>query len=59
MLTEIYIEALLVDEEPADEDWEACDIIPVLSWNIISKLNRSIYSIRRNHCPDSTPPTFT
>jgi len=26
MLTEIYIEALLVDEELADLVWEACDI---------------------------------
>jgi hypothetical protein len=25
MLTEIYIEALLVDEEVADQVWEACD----------------------------------
>ena len=25
MLTEIYIEALLVDEELADQDWEAFD----------------------------------
>ena len=25
MLTEIYIEALLVDEELADQVWEACD----------------------------------
>ncbi len=25
MLTEIYIEALLVDEELADQDWEAWD----------------------------------
>ena len=25
MLTEIYIEALLVDEELADEVWEACE----------------------------------
>jgi hypothetical protein len=35
MLTEIYIKALLVDEELADEVWEAWDVHPASSWNII------------------------
>jgi len=35
MLTEIYIEALLIDEELADQVWAAWDVTPVLSWNII------------------------
>jgi len=35
MLTEIYIEALLIDEELADQDWADWDVIPVSSWNII------------------------
>ncbi len=35
VLTDIYIEALLVDEELADQVWEAWDIIPASSWNNI------------------------
>ncbi len=42
MLTELYIEALLVDEELADQVWEAWDkgeideTIAVLAWRIMS-----------------------
>ena len=42
MLTEIYIEALPVDEELADQVWEAWDkgeideTIAVLAWRIMS-----------------------
>ncbi len=39
MLTEIYIEALLVDEELADQVWDAGEIdetIAVLAWWITS-----------------------
>jgi len=33
MLTEIYIEALLVDEELADQVWEAWDVGEIMiSW---------------------------
>lgn len=41
MLTEIYIEALLVDEKPADQVWEAridenvTDSPPVFAWCLI------------------------
>ncbi len=42
MLTEIYIEALLVDEELADQVWEAWDVgeidetTAVLAWWLMS-----------------------
>ena len=43
MLTEIYIEALLVDEELADQVWEvlaACEIdkaTAYLAWNLLAE----------------------
>ncbi len=45
MLTEIYIEALLVDEELADQVWEACDAGEIddqlawLAWWLITSSN--------------------
>ena len=42
MLTEIYIEALLVDEEVADQIWEAwdkgeiADLMAMLAWLLVS-----------------------
>jgi len=42
MLTEIYIEALLVDEELADQVWKACeageidDAIACIAWMMIA-----------------------
>ncbi len=42
MLTEIYIEALLVDEELADQVWEAwfageiCGLAACVSWYVIA-----------------------
>ncbi len=51
MLTEIYIEALLVDEELADQIWEAWDggdideATAFLSWWLIADgYTRSIFS---------------
>ena len=48
MLTEIYIEALLVDEELADQVWEAWDkgeiddsIAWVAWWLIVEKANKA------------------
>ena len=47
MLTEIYIEALLVDEELADQVWEAWDKGEIddqvvwLAWRLIAK--RPVY----------------
>ena len=41
MLTEIYIEALLVDEESADQVWEAWDageigdLAALISWRLL------------------------
>ncbi len=35
MLTELYIEALLVDEELADMVWEAWGVLPAASWNLV------------------------
>ncbi len=32
MLTEIYIEALLVDEELADQVWQAGEIDDLITW---------------------------
>ncbi len=45
MLTEIYIEALLVDEELADQVWEAWDALEIddfvaaCAWWIVAALN--------------------
>ena len=36
MLTEIYIEALLVDEELADQVWEIHDLCALVLWAILS-----------------------
>ncbi len=41
MLTEIYIKALLVDEELADQVWEAWDIddqLACIGWMLIASL---------------------
>ena len=49
MLTEIYIEALLVDEEAADQVWEAWDKgeiddqVAWLSWWLIATVFSGIY----------------
>jgi len=43
MLTEIYIEALLVDEELADQAWDAGEINDLeawLAWAIITHIDR-------------------
>ncbi len=46
MLTETYIEALLVDEDLADQDWEVWDtgeiddLTAALAWMLISGLIR-------------------
>ncbi len=46
MLTEIYIEALLVDEEPADQVWEAwnmreiSDAVAYTAWILIAAARR-------------------
>ncbi len=51
MLTDIYIEALLVDEELADQVWEAWDAgeignqIAYLAWMLIA----GIYSANDQH----------
>ncbi len=50
MLTEIYIEALLVDEELADQVWEAWDAgeiddqVAWLAWAIITHIDRFFYA---------------
>ncbi len=50
MLTETYIEALLVDEEQADQDWEARvkgeidDLIAWYAWAIITHIDRFFYA---------------
>ncbi len=50
MLTEIYIEALLVDEELADQVWEAWDKGKIdneaawLAWAIITHIDRFFYA---------------
>jgi len=42
MLTEVYIEALLVEEELADRDWEAWDLektedaVALLAWLMVA-----------------------
>ncbi len=47
MLTEIYIEALLVDEELADQVWEAWDkgeiddVVAYTAWILIAAARRS------------------
>ena len=55
MLTEIYIEALLVDEELADQVWEAWD------WGAISEFMRktsdSAKYIPTRNGSDAAPPT--
>ena len=44
MLTEIYIEALLVDEELADQVWEVCDAdetdnqTACIAWTLLAML---------------------
>ncbi len=49
MLTEIYIEALLVDEELADQVWEAWDKgeiedqVASLAWWLITSCNLKIF----------------
>jgi hypothetical protein len=51
MLTEIYIEALLVDEELADQVWEAWDVLEIddqvacIAWMLIVK--RPLYAQER------------
>ncbi len=51
MLTEIYIEALLVDEDLADQVWEAWDAdetddqVAWLAWWLIAK--RPVYARKR------------
>ena len=45
MLTEIYVEALLIDEEAADEVWEAWDKGEIddqlawLAWRMVRKVD--------------------
>ena len=48
MLTEIYIEALLVDEELADQVWEAWDVglIP----DELAELGWWFAAVRSNRC---------
>ena len=56
MLTEIYISALLVDEELADQDWEVwntgevSDAFAAWAWWLIVALNRNSSNPYR-HCP--------
>ncbi len=48
MLTEIYIEALLVDEEMADQAWDAGEIddqIACIAWMLI--VERPLYPRKR------------
>ena len=46
MLTEIYVEALLMDEELADQVWEAwnqgriSDVMAFLAWLLLASGNR-------------------
>jgi len=50
MLTEIYIEALLVDEELADQVWEAWDMGEIGDPVALSAWMRIVGSIRQgNH----------
>ena len=42
MLTEIYIEALLIDEELADQVWEAWDVLPT-SYERVRLLSGKVY----------------
>ncbi len=50
MLTEIYIEALLVDEELADQVWKAWDKgeiddqVAWFAWAIITRIDRFFYA---------------
>ncbi len=52
MLTEIYIEALLVDEEMADQVWEAWDAgeiddqIACIAWALM--VDRPVYTQERS-----------
>ena len=47
MLTEAYIEALLVDEELADRVWEAWNVLPASSWNIIPSKEEHISHLEK------------
>jgi len=53
MLTEIYIEALLVDEKLADQVWEAWDAAELddetacIAWSLIAGVCSSISSLQR------------
>jgi len=53
MLTAIYIEALLVDEELADQVWEAWDAGVIdeftawLAWWTVQYIGRQIGNVRR------------
>ncbi len=64
MLTEIYIEALLVDEELAEQVWEAWDggeiddQLAWLAWWTISNYSKLIYTQfekRVSNCQVKTP----
>ena len=50
MLTEIYIEALLVDEELADQVWEAWDASNVKSCPIVQLRSRFLIVSNRRIC---------
>ncbi len=57
MLTEIYIEALLIDEELADQVWEAWvagmvdDETTCLAWKLIAILDQSkVYTRNTGRC---------
>ncbi len=63
MLTEIYIEALLVDEELADQVWEAwdkgeiSDFMAVLTWWSIGRTGRiNNASVILSSCNDKAKP---
>lgn len=56
MLTEIYIEASLVDKELADQAWdkgEIDDAIACIAWMMIAGKSESVDLIRQGDWPDA------